>query len=175
MKVLEVIKKIFAVLFTIIFFAYAMTMTILLLNFNDYGVTVFGSTSLVLIKDDISSDTYEKGDLVIVESKRLEKYEKGEEIFVYKLDSKGAAHIEVGKLGNIYLTEEAVAFENGDTYSAEYLIGAGEERYENIGSILGVIESKWGFLFTVLLPCFLFFIYQLYALIIEIKYGTEED
>ena len=88
MKVLEVIKKIFAGLFTIIFFAYAMLMTILLLNFNDYGVTVFGTTSLVLIKDDISSDTYEKGDLVLVESKRLEKYEKGEEIFVYKLDSK---------------------------------------------------------------------------------------
>ena len=36
-------------------------------------------------------------------------------------------------------------------------------------------ESKWGFLFIVLVPCFLIFIYEVYALIIEIKYGAEEE
>ena len=39
MKALEVIKKIFLGILTVAFFTFAIVMTFLLLNFNDYGVT----------------------------------------------------------------------------------------------------------------------------------------
>lgn len=174
-KVLETIKKILIGTIGVIYFTFALVMTILLLNFNDYGVTQFGNTSLVIINDEISSETYKKGDLVIVESKKVDKIEVGEEIFTYRIDSKGIPTIQVGKVGEVYIEDEAVSFENGETYSMEFVAGVGTDSYENIGTALAIIESQWGFLFIVLVPCFLIFIYEVYSLIVEIKYGAEED
>ena len=174
-KVLETIKQILIGIIGTAYFIFALIMTILLLNFNDYGVTQFGSKSLVIINDDIASEKYEKGDLVIVESKKIDKIEIGEEIFTYRIDSKGIPSIQVGTVGDIYVEDEALSFENGETYSMEFVAGVGTESYENIGTALSIIESQWGFLFIVLVPCFLIFIYEVYSLIVEIKYGAEED
>ena len=55
MKVLNAIKKFFLGVLTLVFFAYAIVMTFLLLNFNNYGVTEVGDTSIVIIKDKIAN------------------------------------------------------------------------------------------------------------------------
>lgn len=174
-KVLETIKKILIGIIGTAYFIFALIMTILLLNFNDYGVTQFGNKSLVIINDEIASENYEKGDLVIVEGKKVDKIELGEEIFTYRIDSKGIPSIQVGIVGDIYVEDDAIAFENGETYSMEFVAGIGTESYEHLGTALSIIESQWGFLFIVLVPCFLIFIYEVYSLIVEIKYGAEED
>lgn len=174
-KVLETIKKILIGIIGTTYFIFALIMTILLLNYNDYGVTQFGNKSLVIINDEIASENYEKGDLVIVEGKRVDKIELGEEIFTYRIDSRGIPSIQVGIVGDIYVEDDAIAFENGETYSMEFVAGVGTESYEHLGTALSIIESQWGFLFIVLVPCFLIFIYEVYSLIVEIKYGAEED
>ena len=174
-KVLETIKKILIGIIGTAYFIFALIMTILLLNYNDYGVTQFGNKSLVIINDEIASENYEKGDLVIVEGKRVDKIELGEEIFTYRIDSRGIPSIQVGIVGDIYIEDDAIAFENGETYSMEFVAGVGTESYEHLGTALSIIESQWGFLFIVLVPCFLIFIYEVYSLIVEIKYGAEED
>lgn len=174
-KVLETIKKILIGIIGTAYFIFALIMTILLLNYNDYGVTQFGNKSLVIINDEIASENYEKGDLVIVEGKRVDKIELGEEIFTYRIDSRGIPSIQVGIVGDIYVEDDAIAFENGETYSMEFVAGVGTESYEHLGTALSIIESQWGFLFIVLVPCFLIFIYEVYSLIVEIKYGAEED
>ncbi|MBQ2909282.1 MAG: hypothetical protein IJE53_00575 [Bacilli bacterium] len=174
-KVLETIKKILIGIIGTAYFIFALIMTILLLNYNDYGVTQFGNKSLVIINDEIASENYEKGDLVIVEGKKVDKIELGEEIFTYRIDSKGIPSIQVGIVGDIYVEDDAIAFENGETYSMEFVAGIGTESYEHLGTALSIIESQWGFLFIVLVPCFLIFIYEVYSLIVEIKYGAEED
>jgi len=150
-------------------------MTVLLLNFNDYGVTQFGETSLIIIDEAISNDNYKKGDLVIVKNKKLEKYNIGEDVFAYKVDAKGNVSVDLGKVGNIYPEEDAISFENGSNYSMEFVSGTPDKIYNDIGTYLSVIESKWGFLFIVLVPSFLIFVYEVYALIVEIKYGADED
>lgn len=174
-KVLETIKKILIGIIGTAYFIFALIMTILLLNYNDYGVTQFGNKSLVIINDEIVSENYEKGDLVIVEGKKVDKIELGEEIFTYRIDSKGIPTINLGKVGEVYIDDDAIAFENGETYSMEFVAGVGTESYEHLGTALSIIESQWGFLFIVLVPCFLIFIYEVYSLIVEIKYGAEED
>lgn len=175
MKALGIIKKIIVSIVLIVFFAFTITMTILLLNFNKFGVTQFDDTSLLIIKKGFTSETYEKGSLVVVESKEIKDYHEGEEVFVYHLDGHGGVNIQLGVVGQVHEDDDALTFSNGDTYSSEFIIGTGEKIYPNLGKYLSIVESKWGFLFIILVPNFFLFVYQLYSLIVEIKYGKEED
>lgn len=175
MKVLKVIKRIIITLVLIAFFAFTVTMTILLLNYNKFGVTQFDDTSLLIIKKGFTSETYQKNSLVIVESKEVKDYQLGEEVFVYHLDGHGGVNIELGVVGQVFEEDNAITFSNGNTYSSEFIIGSGEKIYPNIGKYLSIIESKWGFLFIILVPNFFLFVYQLYSLIVEIKYGKEDE
>ena len=175
MKALGVIKRIIVSIVLIVFFAFTITMTILLLNFNKFGVTQFDDTSLLIIKKGFTSETYEKGSLVVVESKEIVDYQEGEEVFVYHLDGHGGVNIQLGVVGQVHEEDDAITFSNGDTYSSEFIIGTGEKIYPNIGKYLSIVESKWGFLFIILVPNFFLFVYQLYSLIVEIKYGKEDE
>lgn len=179
MKVLNKIKEILINLFLVVFFLFALCMTILLLNYNDYGLTQFGDKILLIIKDDFSSDKYKKGDLVIVQEKRLGENIKnpikvGDEAFAYRINN-NETFIELGTVGAVYPKENDIAFENGSTFDMKFVIGTPYKVYENVGSFLGVVNSKWGFLFIVLVPCFLIFIYEIYELVIEIKFGKEDE
>ena len=174
-KIIKKIKSFIAGVLMLIFFIFAISMTMLLLNYNKFGLTQFGDTTFVIINDSISSETFKKGDLVLVKAQKLTDLEIGNEIFVYRVNSDGSVSIELGKVGEIYPEEDAVAFENGDIFSNQFVIGTADEIYNDIGTYLAIIESKWGFLFIVLVPCLLIFIYELYALIVEIKYGADED
>lgn len=174
MKILEVIKRIILGILGIAFFAFALCMTILLLYRNDFGVTQFGKSSLIIINDEISSENYAKGDLVLVESQKLENIKHGDEIFAYSVDSNNVAHVNLGLVGDVYPDEKAISFENGSGYSIEYVIGKTSKVYEDVGTFLSIVQSQWGFLFLILVPGFLIFVYEIYALVIEIKYGEEE-
>ena len=174
-KVLETIKKILIGIVGTAYFLFALAMTILLLNYNDYGVTQFANKSLIIMTDNVASEKYKKGDLVIVESKKVDQIKTGQEVFTYRIDSKGIPMIQIGKVGEVYVEDNAIAFENGETYSMEFVAGIGTKSYEGLGTALSIIESQWGFLFIVLVPCFLIFIYEIYSLIVEIKYGGQED
>ena len=175
MSVLKTIKRIFIGIILVVFFTFTITMTVLLLNYNKFGVTQFDDTSLLLIRNGFSSETYPKGSLVVVENKPVKNYSVGEEAFVYHLDGKGGVDIQLGVIGQIHEEDNAITFSNGETYSDEFIIGTGEKIYPKMGTYLGFIESKWGFLFIILVPNFFLFVYQLYSLIVEIKYGKEED
>ena len=174
MKALKVIKRVLVSIVLIAFFAFTVTMTILLLNYNKFGITQFDDTSLLIIKKGFTSETYQKNSLVIVESKEIKDYQIGEEVFVYHLDGHGGVNIELGVVGQIFEEDDAITFSNGNTYSSEFIIGSGEKIYPNIGKYLSIVESKWGFLFIILVPNFFLFVYQLYSLIVEIKYGKED-
>ena len=174
MKVLEITKKIITTVLGIAFFAFALTFTILLLYRNKYGITQFENTSLVIIGNEITSENYQKGDLVVVEGQSIDKFVEGDEIFVYQLKAGGAVNIDLGVVGSIDIPAKEISFENGETYSTEFVIGKTSKIYNDLGTYLSIITSKWGFLFMVLVPSFLIFIFQVYALNIEIKYGEEE-
>lgn len=174
-KVIEKIKKILIGILIFVFSCFAICMTILLLNFNEYGVTEIGDKSLVILTREIASENYKKGDLVIVEKVAYEAIKEGDEIFAYSVDNKEKVNIEVGIVKDLFPTEKSIAYKNGAGFSQEYIIGKATDTYHDIGLYLSFIESKWGFLFIVLVPCFIIFIYEIYALVVEIRYGDEED
>ena len=182
MKVLNAIKRFFLGLLGIIFFVFALAMTILLLSYNDYGLSQFGNKTLVLMTDEIYSENYNKGDLVIVENRGFtkglgyaDKIEIGDELFAVRVDAYGNVNVEIGKVAELYVDENAIAFENGSTFDLKFVLGEKVQVYEKVASFLSIVESKWGFLFIVLVPCFLIFIYEIYELVVEIKYGSDEE
>lgn len=175
MKVLKMIKKILIGIVVAIYFAFVIFMTVLLLNYNKYGVTQFENKSLIIIRDEISTNNYKKGDLVIVQSKKINNIKVEDEIFTYQIAANGEVNIDLGIVGEVHEEEQAITYENGSNYSMDFVIGSAEKTYEKVGNYLSVIESKWGFLFIVLVPSFLIFIYEVYNLIVEIKYGADEE
>jgi hypothetical protein len=174
MKVLQIIKKIIIGILAIAFFGFVIFMTILLLNYNKYGVTQFDKTSLILIREGITSDKYKKGDLVLVDGVMIENITVGDEVFAYKVSKEGTVSIDLGIVGELHPNESAITLKNGATYAMDFVIGKTSKVYNKVGTYLSIIESKWGFLFIILVPSLLIFIYELYALIIEIKYGKDE-
>ena len=58
MKALKLIKNIFLGILAVVFFGFVIFMTVLLLNYNDYGLTEFGDKTLVILKEAISTNDY---------------------------------------------------------------------------------------------------------------------
>lgn len=175
MKVVEKIKKILLGIVIFVFSCFALSMTVLLLNFNDFGVTEFGDKSLIILTRDISSENYKRGDLIIVEKVDYDSIKEGDELFAYSVDQREKVSIDVGIVQELFPKEKSIAYKNGAGFSQEYIVGKAIKTYPKVGTYLAVIESKWGFLFIVLVPCFVIFIYEIYALIVEIRYGEDDD
>jgi hypothetical protein len=171
MKILQVIKKIITSIFGVAFYAFAIVLTMMLLNYNDFGVTQIDNYSLIKVNTDVATEKYQKGDLVVVEYKKPHQLKAGDELFAYRLDSSKVLSIDFGVVGKVYETDNAVAFKNGATYDMNYVAGVPIKVFPRLGAFLMIAESKWGFLFLVLVPSFLIFIYSIYTLIVEIKYG----
>ena len=174
MKVLNIIKKVIIGILAVLFFGFVIINTILLLNINKYGVTEFNDTSIIIIKNDISSDRYTKGDLVIVKKPHIEKLEIGTAVFVHKVQKVGEPYIDYGKVGQVHVDNNAISFENGSTYDMKFVAGVEDKLYHNIGTYVSLFQSKWGFLFIILVPSFLIFVYELYSIVVEVKYGKDE-
>ena len=163
-------KRILNILF-IIYAVIAIFVTVCLLSYNKFKVTEFGNNTFIIITDDELAPEFNKGDLVIANKKSL--VTTGHKAFFYSIANR---KIEI-KLATVEGIEKVTNKENtymleGDrTISGEYLIGDAEtaEVVPIVGGILNILESKLGFLFLIVLPSFLAFIYQLSIVIAQIK------
>lgn len=174
-KIFKIIKKIIITILAIIYFSFVLAMSMLLLNYNKYGVTEFDGKSLIILKEDVNNEKYEKGDLLLIQYKDIKNIQVGDEIFVYRIRENKEVAIDFGNIGNVSVEDDAIEFENGATYAMQFAIGEVDEVYEDIGTYLSFIQSKWVFFFIIVVPCFLIFIYEIYELVVEIKYGSDEE
>ena len=62
-KILKILFGVFVTLYLIV----AIFLTICLLSYNDYKISVIGDKSLIILEDDSLAPTYKKGSLLIVE------------------------------------------------------------------------------------------------------------
>ena len=153
---------------------YVVLVTMFVLCKNKYGYTQFGDYSFAnidLIAEKNVKDT-KKGDLLVV--KNSNDIHKGDLIYYYAV------------LNDKYIVRSAVVTDvKEDNYSALYtvslsnttinvassrVLGKYSTVYNNLGSILSVLESRVGFILLVLLPIMVVFIYQVYEFIIMLKY-----
>ncbi len=170
-------KKTIGNLIFIIYAIIAVFVTICLLSFNEYKVSEFGDTSLVIIDNEELEPTFNKGDLVIVDkSKRIRE---GDTIFFYN-SSSDVVEVTLATVQNIEKvndSEYTYAIDGDRSISSEYVLGnAGDvTKISTVGTVLGVLESKWGFLILIVFPSLLAFIYEITVVFTEIREGKEAE
>lgn len=166
------------VLGTILFVVYAIiaiTVTVLLLSYNEYNNSQLGGYTVYIVKDDSLEPQYKQGSILLIKSTTDKNVQVGDDLFLYRvLNSK---EYEV-----VYktLTEKAqqgrhIVYKIGEdeSYASDYFIGKGSDTIviNGWGYILGLLESRWGYLFCVVIVSLLLFLQEVFELVMEIRYG----
>jgi len=157
----------------------AIFLTVCLLNYNEYKITEFGDTSLIVVNDDELSPTYKKGSLLVVNKDNADKIKQGDNIIFYNTynNQVSLAVGEVIFVEKINETETTYTITGNYDISSEYLVGSANDTkvYPVLGTILGVLESRVGFLIFIIFPITIAFLYEIYVLIAEIKDSNKKE
>lgn len=153
--------------------------TVCLLSYNDYQVSEFGKYSLLIINNKELRSVYEQDSLVIIKKAGEEQYKKGDKILFYSGNPEVVNFINLGEITDIQSSNGAqTSYYIGDhKLSYDDIIGNvdGSIVYKKAGLVLSIIESRWGFMFLVILPTIFFAVYELYAIINEVKNNSKVD
>ncbi len=167
------VLKIFGGILVTIYILIAVALTACLLTYNDYKISVFGDRSLIILEDNELAPKYKKGSLLIVKKNSNDDIKQGDEIFFYNTyKNKVVVNVsKVNKVKKVTDTETTYTINGKYEISSQYVIGKADTTtvINDVGSILSVLESKWGFLLVIVFPISLLFIYELYIIIREIK------
>lgn len=178
-KILKTIRNIIIGIILFVYLLFIILISTLLLNRNDYGMTQFGDKTLILVDKQVSNKKYKKGSLAIVQERDIKTLNVGDEIFVYQTNKKTktvkVVIADIGKI-NLEATSPYVVLENdGTAWGEEFIAGTIYKVYENIGSLLLFIESKWVFFCLLIVPCFFILLYEIHLVIVTIRFGDLED
>lgn len=175
-------KKVLSFLWSILEFViivYVIVMTSILLSKNKYGFTQFGNTTLCTIDlvDERGIQGVKAGDLLIV--KNSNDIKVGDVIYYYVVYNESyvvqnapVTDIQSDKYSAVYTIDDE---EGSLTISSARVLGKYNVIYHKFGKILDVLESRLGFLFLVLLPILVIFIYQVYELIMIFRYEKVDE
>ena len=163
-------KKFLVNLIVTLYIIVAIFTTMCLLTFNKYRVSEFGDKTLVIIDEEDSSLDYKKGDLIIVGKKGFEDAKEGDTLFFYQ--SRGIKIAKIQKKNDFGEAGTTFTIDGNYQVVQEDVIGTSNniKVISKAGTILSVLESKWGFLFIIVFPSLLAFLHQIYALIKEISH-----
>ena len=157
----------------------AIFVTVCLLSQNQFNVSVLGDKTLLKIDNDEFDPTYKNGDLVIVKKEANKKMKIGDSVFFYNGNKENEYLINMGKITKITpVTSMETTFEiNGEPFSSEYVIGREDTvtKYSHVGMVLGAFESRWGYLFLVILPTLFAFVYEIFRIVEEVKEAKKES
>ena len=171
--------KIIIDFFITLWFIIAIFVSVCLLSYNDYKTTVLGNNTLIIIDNDQLEPQYHEGDLVVVKRNSDNKINIGDKIFYYNSAKTSSVFIFNGEVTD---KETVSNFEttftvNDSKVSGEYVIGKLDTAkvFNGLGTVLGILTSKWGFMFLIILPTLFAIVYEIMMIIELIREGKNED
>ena len=162
----------------IIIIIYVICLTTILLAKNKFGFTQLGDYVLTSVgSNDVNNIiNTEQGDLLII--KNTSDLNVGDVIYYYAVyDEKYIICSDVVK--SMQKDDFSALYTIDDQYNStvhsDKVIGKYTSKYHKLGNYFSFLQSRVGFLFFVLLPIMVVFIYQIYDFTIILKYGNEND
>lgn len=164
----------------IIVIAYVIIMSTCLLCRNKYGYTQFDTKTLISIgnKDTKYLKEFSKNSLILFEEKDIEDIKVGDKVYYYSVENEKYV-IRKGKVIDTKGEASSTLYKFEETpdvaVSSDKVIGSYKNAYKNLGGVKLFLESRVGFLIFVLLPILLLFIYEIYDLVVTVKYEDTDD
>lgn len=158
---------------------YVIFITSCILCRNKFGYTQFSDMTFITVNDSNTKfiQGSKPGDLLIVRGQQT-GLDKGDLIYYYiTVDEKYVVRTGVigSKTEDDYSALYVLNDEEKTSVASNRVIGKYVSTHPGKGSVLEVLESRFGFLFLVLLPILIVFIYQVYQLVIVARYEVVED
>lgn len=169
-------RTIGAILF-VIYSIIAITVTVLLLSFNDYNCSEIGGYTVYIVKDDALEPEYKQGSILLIKSTNDKHVEIGDSLFFYKVINSQEFEFVNRTLQTKTQQGRHIIYNvnEEESYDTAYFVGKAEDAIViegPWGTILSILESKWGYLFCIVIVSLLLFLQEVFDLIIEIKYGS---
>jgi len=168
-------RAIGAILF-VVYSIIAITVTVLLLSFNDYNCSEIGGYTVYIVKDDSLEPEYKEGSILLIKSTSDKHVNVGDELFFYKVINSTEYEFVTRTLQGKTQQGRHIIYNVGEdeTYDTTYFVGKTQDVTViegPWGTILSILESKWGYLFCIVIVSLLLFLQEVFDLVIEIKYG----
>ena len=166
-------RKLGAVLF-VVYSIIAILVTVLLLSFNEYNCSEIGGYTVYIVNDDALEPEYEENSILLVKGTSDKHVKVGDEIFLYKvIDSQNFEFVS-RTLENKTQQGRHIIYEveGEEYYDSTYFVGKTEDTVviKGWGWLLTLLESKWGYLFCIVIVSLLLFLQEVFDLVIELKY-----
>lgn len=180
-NVKKILRKLGSILWGILEVAiiiYVIFITMCILLRNKYGYTQFDKYTLVTMQEDTFKYVKDakEGDLLVVKSSR--SIEVGDVIYYYinvnnqyVVKSAAVSSMTEGETTSLYVLNDG----NQTTVASTKVLGKYSNLYPTWGKVLDILMSRFGFLFLVLLPIMVVFIYQIYEFVMVLKYEEVEE
>ncbi len=166
------------VLWVIILVAALFAFTTMATKDDNNVSSVFGYTPMV-VKSNSMVPTFEKGDLIFIKKYDTSKLEEGDIICFHTIIENEYA-LNTHRIKSIEIVGGARSYttigDNNDGIADQHIISDGDivgkyiGHWPKVGKIMDFLSSSLGFLLVIVIPMLLFFIYQVYNLVmINIK------
>lgn len=153
--------------------------TVCLLSYNEYNITEFGKYSLLVVDSDILNNSFEKNSLLIVKRNGEFEYKVGDTILFYNGNPAMVNFVNIGVISNVQSDESAQTSYYIDDFKISYddIMGNanGAIVYKNVGAVLSILESRWGFMFLIILPTIFLAVFEVYNITLEVKNANKVD
>lgn len=171
-------KKVLGTILFVVYAIIAIAVTVLLLSYNDYNNSEIGDYTVYIVKDDSLEPEYKQGSILLIKGTNDRNVQVGDEIFMYKvLNSSEYEVISTTLQGKTQQGSHLIYLvDNEERYASEYFIGKVEDTIviEGWGYVLNLLESRWGYLFCIVVVSLLLFLQEVFELVMEIKYLNKQ-
>lgn len=153
--------------------------TICLLTTNDYMVSEFGDYSLFVVDNKSLEPKFKKNDILIVHKGMENDFDVGDFAFFYYGNKDIASFINLGEITDVERVNRAEDNFMFDDLKISFgnIIGSANKTIviHNLGFFLNILESRWGFMFLVILPTIYAIVYEIYTFVVIVKKDVDEE
>lgn len=171
-------KKVLGTILFVVYAIIAILVTVLLLTYNDYNNSEIGDYTVYIVTDDSLEPEYKQGSILLIKGTNDRNVQVGDEIFMYKvLNSSEYEVISTTLQAKTQQgTHTVYVVDNEESYASDYFIGKVDDTIviEGWGYILSILESRWGYLFCIVVVSLLLFLQEVFELVMEIKYLNQK-